>query len=193
MHAGDNVARSGSGASARGCEAAGRSNEGKMRGVWHGGNGERAVVTRDTDAGGGDELADDESVRDCGLYGGRGGCGGAAAAGGQSGCAGDVGELRVAGSGDHGECAVVAGDGDACDGNGLSGGKSVRRAGGDGYEKTVFRCAAWTCGNGDGCGLRCAGGAGDDRDDYVFVDHGWSRAGTALANAIEIGVVILAR
>ncbi len=65
--------------------------------------------------------------------------------------------------------------------------------GGDGDEKTVFGCAGGAGGNRDGGGLRCAGGAGGDIYDYVFVDGGGAGAGSALADAIEIGVVILAR
>src|SRR5271154_3892430 len=40
VYAGDDVARCGRRASARGCEAAGGRDEGKMGGVWHRGNGE---------------------------------------------------------------------------------------------------------------------------------------------------------
>ncbi len=45
----------------------------------------------------------------------------------------------------------------------------------------------------DGGGLRRAGGAGGDRDDYIFINDRRRAAGAGLADAIEIGVVVLAR
>ncbi len=69
----------------------------------------------------------------------------------------------------------------------------MRCAGGDGDEEAVFAGAVGAGGNGHGGGLRCAVGAGDDGDDDIFVDDGRARAGTALAHAIEVGVVELAR
>ena len=59
-------------------ESAGHSCECEMRGVWHASDGKRAVVTGNTDAAGGDQLAGDETVRPSGLN--RCGCGGCRAA-----------------------------------------------------------------------------------------------------------------
>jgi hypothetical protein len=91
---------------------------------------------------------------------------------------GDVRELRGAWGRDHREGAVVAGDADAGDGDGLAGGKTVGRGGGDGDEKAVFDGAGW---------------AGDNRDQHVFVDNRGPAARAALAYTIEICVVVLAR
>ena len=65
--------------------------------------------------------------------------------------------------------------------------------GGDSDEETVFSGAGGASGDGDGSGLRGAGGACGDGDNYVFIDDSWAGAGTALTDAIEIGVVVLAR
>jgi len=100
--------------------------------------------------------------------------------------------LCGAGRGDYRECAVISGDGDARDGDGLSGREAVCRAGSDGDEKTVFGCAGGAGGDGDRGGLRRSGGTGGHRDDHVFVDYRGCAAGAGLADAIEIAVVILA-
>jgi hypothetical protein len=69
----------------------------------------------------------------------------------------------------------------------------VRRAGGDGDEKTVLRSAGGRCGDRDGGRLRGARGTGADGDLEIFFDGNGRGAGAALADAIEIGVVELAR
>jgi hypothetical protein len=68
----------------------------------------------------------------------------------------------------------------------------MRGARGDGYEIAVLRRAGGAGGDGHCGGLRRARWARGDRDDYVFIDNGWACAGAGLADAIEIGVVILA-
>src|SRR5712692_5760174 len=109
-----------------------------MRGIGHTGDGKSAVVAGDADAGSGYELADDETMNSGGLNGGSGGSRGASAGSGESRSASDVRELRRRGNGDDGERAVVAGNADASNGDGLPCREAVRGAGGDGNEKTVF-------------------------------------------------------
>ncbi len=145
------------------------------------------------DAAGCYQLARDESMRDGSLYRGRGRCRGAAAGSGQTGCAGDVRKLRGARSGDDRKRTVVAADADTRDGYGLPGRETVRGRRSDGDEKTVFRRAVGAGGDRDRGWLRCAIRAGRDGNDYVFVEDRWPCAGAALADAIEIRVVELAR
>ena len=122
-----------------------------------------------------------------------GGSRGAAPGSSESRSAGNVGELRGRGNGDDGKCAVVAGNADASDGDGLPGREAVRGAGRDGNEESVFGGAVGASRNRRGCGLRCAVGARGDGNDHIFVDDGWPSAGAALADAVEIRVVVLAR
>jgi len=193
MHAGGDAPSCGGGATAGGGESAGRRGEGEVRGIGHGSDRERAVVTGYADAGGGYELTGDKSMRGGGLNRGRGRGRSATAGSGESGSAGDVGKLRGARHGDDGKGAVVSGDADSRDGCGLAGGEAVRGGGGDGYEKTVFSGASGTSGDRDGGGLRGAVGTGGDGDTYVFIDNRWAGSGAALADAVEIAVVVLAR
>src|ERR1051326_2242318 len=164
-----------------------------MRGVRHARDGEGAVVAGDADARGRDELADCEAVGRSGLNGGGAGTGGASAGCGESRDASDVSKLRAGGNGDDGESAVIGADRDTREGHGLAGGKAVRRGGGDGDEETIFGGASGRVGDGDSGWLGGAAGARDYRRDHVFVNNGWTGAGTYLAHAVEIGVVELTR
>ena len=140
----------------------------RSRRIRNGSNRKRAVVSRDTDAARGYELADDKTVRRGGLN--RSGCGSRCASSRscESGCASDIGELRGGRCGDHGERAVVAGDADSRDGHGLARGEAVRGRRGDGDEKTVFRGAVGARGNGDRSGLRRAVRTRGDRDNDIL-------------------------
>ena len=69
----------------------------------------------------------------------------------------------------------------------------MRGSGGDGNEKTVFGGSVWAGGNGHGGGLGGAVRARGDRDDYIFVHDCGTGARAALADAVEIRVVVLAR
>ena len=69
----------------------------------------------------------------------------------------------------------------------------MRRSRGNRYEKTVFGCAGGTCGDRDSCWLRGTVRTSGDGNDHVFIDDGWPGAGAALADAIEIRVIELAR
>jgi len=71
--------------------------------------------------------------------------------------------------------------------------EAMRGGGGDSDEETVSSGAVWAGGDCDGGGLSGAVGARGDGDDHVFVDDSWPCARAALADAIEIRVVILAR
>ncbi len=193
MHAGGNASCCGGGATAGSGESADRRGESEVRGIGDAGDWERAVVTGYADAAGSYKLPGDEAMRSGGLNRrGGGGCG-AAAGSGESGSAGDVGELRGARRGDDGKGAVVSGDADARNGQGLACGKAVRGGGGNGNEKTVFGGAVGAGGDRDGSGLRGAVGTGGDGNAHVFIDEGRTGSGAALADAVEIGVVVLAR
>ena len=135
----------------------------------------------------------DESVCSGGLNRRSGRGGGATTGSSETRSARDVSKLRGARDGDDGKRAVIAGDADSRDGYELCGGKTVRDRCGDGNEKTIFGCTGGAGGDGNSCGLRSTVGTGGDGDNHVFVDDGWPGAGTALADAIEIGVVELAR
>src|SRR2546423_9563733 len=131
----------------------------------------------------------------CGAGLNRGGRGsrGAASGCGEARSSGDISELRAAGNRDDGKRAVVRGDADAGEGHGITGAQAVRGRGSYGDEKTVFRGAIGASGDSDSRRLRRAAGARDDGDDHVFVDHSRPRAGSTLADTIEIGVIELPR
>src|SRR5207245_471352 len=105
----------------------------------------------------------------------------------------DIGEGSGGGRGDNRKCAVVGSDTDSRDGDGLSGGQTVRGGGSDSDEEAVFGGARWTGRDGNGGRLRGAVGAGGDGHDGVFVDDGRRSAGPALADAIEVRIIELAR
>ena len=69
----------------------------------------------------------------------------------------------------------------------------MRSACGDCDKKTVLRSTRGAGGNGDGGRLRCPGGARGNRYLNIFFDGNWRGARSALADAIEIGIVKLAR
>ena len=95
--------------------------------------------------------------------------------------------------GNNGKRAVIAGDADSPDSDGLSGGKTVRGGGCDRNEETVFGCAAGAGGDRDRCWLSGTARTRGNGNDHVFIDNGRAGAGAALADAIEIRVVELAR
>src|SRR4029077_252445 len=105
----------------------------------------------------------------------------------------DICKLREGWDGDDGESSIVAGDADSCDGYGLPGGKTVGSRSRNGYEKTILGRASRTSGDRNGSRLRGANRARRNRNGHVFIDHGWPGARSALADAVEIGVVVLTR
>src|SRR5260370_38477874 len=109
-----------------------------MRGIGHSGDRECAVVTGHADAGGGYELAEDESMRGGGLN--RRGCGsrGATAGSGEAWSASDGGELLGRGRGDDGKRSVVAGEAEAPKGNRLGRRKAMAAGWGGGSGQTGF-------------------------------------------------------
>src|SRR5258708_7548182 len=163
-----------------------------MRGIGHAGDWKCTVVTGHADAGSCNELADDESMRGGGLY--CGGCGGRGAAtrSGQTRSAGDVSKLCGGRRGDDGKRAVVASHADSRNSHRLPGGKPVRGSRGDGHEKTIFGCAAGAGGNRDGGRLRGAVRARRYGDSHIFIHDCWPGSWAALADAVKIGVVVLA-
>src|SRR5260370_2831755 len=156
MHTGGDAACGGRRASAGSGEAARRCGESEMRRVRHAGDGKCAVVSGDANARGGDELAEDEAVGYGGLNRPRGGRSGASARCPASGWAGGGGGLAAGRYRDHRKRAVVTTDPDARDGHGLSRGKTVRCAGGDGDEKTVLASAVGAGGDPTRGGVRRA-------------------------------------
>src|SRR5258708_30440554 len=164
-----------------------------MSGIGYGSDWECAVVTGYAYTGGGYELPDDKSMRGGGLDCRRCGCRRACAGSGESRGASDIGKLCGRRRRDDGKRAVVGGDADSRDSHGLSCGETMRGSGIDGYEKTVFGGAAGASGDRDGSGLRGPAWARGNGDDYIFIDNGGASAGAALADAIEIRVVELAR
>ena len=193
VHAGIDAACGGDGSSTGRSQATAARGERKVGGVGDSGDGKCSVVAGYTDAAGCHELTDDQAMRGCSLDRGRCGRRRAAAGSCEATRSGNVSELRAARHSDDRKCAVVRGDANAGDGYRLTGGKAVGGGGCDGHKKPVFGGAGRAGGDGYRGGLRCAARTGRDSGNYIFVDDRWAGSGSALADAIEIRVVILAR